>query len=143
VNLNNPSVQGPNTERYGPATANPYRPLLRDVVINAAQSPPVSVKHCVVVGKHARAAFLVIPPTGVTAYRIRYGRWVQDMSNATEGSGGLNTFVITGSVDVTVADDPVKEVVFETFTDPVIAYVDDLTGAPDPSTTFQLFYRGA
>lgn len=136
-NLNNPSAVGKGTERFGPESANAYRPFLKDVVIAAGQTAPASPRHCAVVGMHRRVAFLVIPPAGVTAYTVQYGRWVEDTS------GDLNTFLVVGSLDVTVADTPTAEVVFETFTDPVAAFVTDLTGTPDADTTFKLFHRGA
>lgn len=143
-NLNNPSVNGPHVDRFGSVTAAPYAPFLGDVPIAAVQSAPATVRECAVLDRHARAAFLVVPPAGVTAYTISYGRWVQDLSNVRlGGSNGINQFLVTGSVDVTVADDPIKEVVFDTYTDPVAAFVSAITGAPDPQTTFKLFHRGA
>lgn len=141
---NNPSAPGGHTARFGPVTANQYRPFLDSVVINANMSEPSTVNACELVGVHAKVAFLVIPPPGVTGYDIVYGRWVQDERNALlGGSEGINRFIKVGLEAVLVADFPEKEIVFDTYTDPVAIYITGIDGSPDPDTTFRIFYRGA
>lgn len=140
----NPTTAGTaGAQRQGPQNPSQLAPYLQGALIRAAMSAPTGVNKCTYLGNHLRAEFIVRAPDGITAFTIRYGRWVQ--GKQINGSiPALDGWVETGSLAVTGATDgELFRVELDTLTDAVGCYVDAFTGSIAASpASFAMWVRG-
>ncbi|MGB1224339.1 MAG: hypothetical protein ACPHCN_09375 [Mycobacterium sp.] len=81
--------------------------------------------------KSSAVVWLVVPPSGATAYTVTFGRWVR--TDEANGDRAFNQWVDDESVEVTVTDEPL---IYRQahYGDPVQCYVSALTGGAAAGT---------
>jgi hypothetical protein len=139
----NPAVGGSPVQQHanGPRIGRPLHPYRGGTNITTAMSAPSDPdKECVYLEIAPRAQFIVRCPDGVTAYTIRYGRWVRGKQFGGSGTE-LDGWMEIGTKAITGASAGQLDFVeFDTHTDAVGAYVTALTGAAVEN--FRFWTRG-
>lgn len=139
----NPIVTGTPAQQsaLGERIGRPLRPFRGGSNITAAMSAPTDPdKHCAYLDIAPRAEFVVRCPNGVTAFTIRYGRWLRGKPFGASGTE-LDGWIEDGAVAVTGGTaGELFAVKFDTHTDPVGIYVTDLTGSA--LENFRFWCRG-
>lgn len=139
----NPTTAGaPAHNPFGQAIGRPLRPFRGGENHTDVMSAPTSRdKHCIFLDKAMRANFVIRTPAGITAFTVRYGRWVTGKSYGGSGTG-LDGWLELGSVAFTSLSDGqlVELPPFETHMDAVGIYVSAKTGTA--SQNFRFWCRG-